>query len=1071
MKTSTVIVGMIAFVLMPFVLLAGTINVGPGGDYAAIQEAIDAAVNGDEIIVAPGTYKENIQFKDKNIILRSTDPTDSSVVEQTIIDGDGKGSVVCFGGKETNACQLAGFTIRNGFSRKGGGIRGNGTHATIKNNHITKNTAKTMEGMGGGLHECNGPILLNIISENTADGDYNPRTRGYGGGLYDCDGDIVNNIIVNNRAESSGYGFLIRFVPSHGSADARGGGLYECNGRIRNNVIKGNSVLAFATEYPYLVELHESGGGLEDCGTITNCIVRGNSIESTSPYYCCVDTEVGGDLNITEDPELTSDYHLKPSSPCIDAGEYSGKADDDIDGDARPFFSVLWEKRGDGSGYDIGVDEYIGIVSPNTTPTPTPSPSPTPILVPSHAGTIQEAIDAAVDGQEIIVSPGTYRENISFKGKNIILRSIDPENPELVKTTIIDGNNYGSVVTFQGFEDSSCILAGFFITNGNATSSFNNYSGGGINGNGAGAVIRSNVIASNIASRNGGGIAFLDGPIEANVIRDNNAANGGGLYECSKSFMDHISNNVISGNQASIYGGGLHSCGGIIENCIIQGNTAEKEGGGLYECGSLINNAIFGNSSNLGAGGVYRCYQVINCIIWNNISPNHAQILQSDKPEPEFCCIQDWISGGTCNTSADPRLVSPGEGDFHLQKDSPCIDAGMYSSKISLLDPDGDPRGFDGDGKGAAGTGDGSDFDIGVDEFTPPFHYRFDFENPGSEGWEPFPMAPGSYVDDPIFPFYVAPATTGDSTIIIDNVSGDDNTYGSWQQKTSSPLEAMPWNYLYRVDFILETDQTDPDKVPQIRFRWNDVSSLSMVGFYMNHGPNAPGDLPTEYSSYYYKPSQDSILGIDHLLYLDMVDFTPGQSGRIACDFMEVTRLDPPESGELMARWDTGWDFIDWNFFRAKDLDPAEKGRRFEGNWLETPREMGAKSLTYGGWSSPNDSKIPSFEPGYLYEAVFTLKSSIERQFLPMIRLRFSNWSFDWMGTREIRRVPGAYFHMPSHEGTRYRIFLEPPPYLSGKAGDPPDSMALNFDVVDGSPEEWGRITLIMAEIYRHPLP
>ena len=127
----TLIALLIFFIIAPLAR-ADVTNVP--ADYSTIQDAIDASSDGDEIIVSPGTYLENIYIHGGNITLRSTDPTSPTVVSSTIIDGNSSGTVVTFSGTETSSSTLSGFTITNGLAKMadGAGIFGDGTRATIQ---------------------------------------------------------------------------------------------------------------------------------------------------------------------------------------------------------------------------------------------------------------------------------------------------------------------------------------------------------------------------------------------------------------------------------------------------------------------------------------------------------------------------------------------------------------------------------------------------------------------------------------------------------------------------------------------------------------------------------------------------------------------------------------------------------------------------------------------------------------------------------------------------------------------------------------------------------------------------
>ena len=159
--------------------------------YSAIQSAIDAAADGDEIEADPGTYVENVDFLDKNITVRSVEPLDPETVASTIIDGGGLTTVVTL-----SAGVISGFTITGGAQTdtNAGGVHATGT-AVVSYNIISGNSADTN---GGGVIARDTVVVShNLIIANAA--------ADLGGGVSARDDSlIINNYIAFNSAQFGG---------------------------------------------------------------------------------------------------------------------------------------------------------------------------------------------------------------------------------------------------------------------------------------------------------------------------------------------------------------------------------------------------------------------------------------------------------------------------------------------------------------------------------------------------------------------------------------------------------------------------------------------------------------------------------------------------------------------------------------------------------------------------------------------------------------------------------------------------------------------------------------------------
>jgi hypothetical protein len=250
---------------------------------------------------------------------------------------------------------------------------------------------------------------------------------------------------------------------------------------------------------------------------------------------------------------------------------------------------------------------------------------------------IQEAIDAAVDGDTIIVAPGHYLspdplvyDEINFKGKNIRLVSSAPTDFSVANKTILCG-----VVIFQGDEDPNCLLQGFKVQS---------IGHGGILGNGTQATVANCIISGN-------------GPCSATVVKD------------------------------------VH---GRIANCLIVNNTTIYYCGVMpviSGCTDIVNCTIANNASGVGVATDTSIAPTIirNCIIYGNQGTQVALPHVPSRTSPliwmvTYSLIQGWTDleeGGSYeyaagNFDGDPCFVQPGywlpgvfgilvEGDYHLK--------------------------------------------------------------------------------------------------------------------------------------------------------------------------------------------------------------------------------------------------------------------------------------------------------------------------------------------------------------------------------------------------------------------
>lgn len=487
-------------------------SVGTSGDgtswgraFKTIQEGIDSASDGDTVIVAEGSYPENLIFRDRDTTLRSTNPTDVRVVQNTIVDGSEAGPCVTLTRAHGPETVIAGFTITNGLANHGGGIYGAGvegeprTTARIEYNIIGSNFANLY---GGGIFGCDGLIQHNIISLNQGR---------YGGGLSFCDGIIQENRIAENSA--SNYG----------------GGLQGCDGVVEGNLIESNSA-----------DWH--GGGLDSCDAVIrqNTISLNTSSDGGGLGYC----DAAIDMNmITENRAIdgAGGGLVQCSGPM--QGNYIqfnqarwGGGLNSCDGNIRDNYIVSNSASNNGGG----LYNCQGVIEKN--------------VILSNAGEWSGGGLITCDG---VIRDNTISWNQARSGGG--LANCDG----LIDSNSIEGNEAveeagGGLWGCDGMIFGNTIAGNFAASFGGGLSTCNATIGGnriasnssGTSGGGLAfcdeALIQSNVICTNSSAVAGGGIFDCDSPIINNTVVANSSGRGGGLSLCD----GIIANCIVWGNSA-----------------------------------------------------------------------------------------------------------------------------------------------------------------------------------------------------------------------------------------------------------------------------------------------------------------------------------------------------------------------------------------------------------------------------------------------------------------------------------------------------------------------------------------
>lgn len=598
--------------------------------YTTIQGAIDAAAgSGDTVLVAPGIYAENIDFKGKAVAVQS-----SGGAALTVIDGGQLGPVVTFASGEGAAAVLDGFTVTNGLAGCGGGVYCYQASPTLRANVITGNVATAD---GGGVYCFQAAPLIdgNEISGNHAN---------WGGGIGCFDNSspqIRDNLIKSNASVDLGAGIAL-YISSHpaitgntieSNSGGSGGGI-GCAASsmpdVRDNLVADNTALY-------------NGGGLYSTD-YANPTIAGNTFRKNNAI-----NHTGGGVHAGTAATITGNTFEENDAVRGGGVAVTGPFAHVIEGNLF-LKNTAWD--GGGLSCEFG---SCAEVTGNTFQQNS---------VPSSGG----GFSCFALGTNPLVRGNLFLANQAYNGAAIAVS--DNALPEIteneVKNNVAGGGGGGIWLWF-----ASPAIAQNEITGNQAQ-----FGAGILCDDGAASLIEENLIEQNtsaVAYGEGGGICIFGGAsptISGNRILDN-ASDWGGGVNCANTAPVLIVNNLIAGNSTISFGGGVRAA--------------------ALSTVTLVNNTIADNSADGIDVENSSIVTMANNIVWDNTPQEIVVAPGTPQPAVTYCDVKGgWAGVGNMNNN--PQFVDQPAADYHITYPSPCRESGVVCPGLPAEDFEGDPR-------------------------------------------------------------------------------------------------------------------------------------------------------------------------------------------------------------------------------------------------------------------------------------------------------------------------------------------------------------------------------------------